>query len=139
MVGALEPFKDWDSGELAEWLQTAQRYRDTGELPEPPKAKPSRSRSSSTPKPTKPPKKTTAEIVTLLRELQSRSGDIDPSQIKAEVDALGDVTVAQFKEVQKDFLGVVIGSTKPQFLNALLKRINDHRASRDRVDGILAQ
>ncbi len=136
LVGALEPFKDWDSGDLAEWLKGTQIHRDTGVFPDPPKLKSGGSRAGMTPK---PPKKTTAEVVESLRELQGRSGDIDPSRVKAEVDALNGMTVAQLKEVQKEFLSVVVGKTKPELLNAIRKRINDHRASRDRVDGILAQ
>ncbi len=139
LVGALEPFKDWDSGDLAEWLEGTRIHRETGVFPEPTKSKSGRGRAGTTPKPPKPPKKTTAEVVESLRELQGRSGDIDPSRVKAEVDALSGMTVAQLKEVHKEFLSVVVGKTKPELLNAIRKRINDHRASRDRVDGILAQ
>lgn len=48
------------------------------------------------------------------------------------------MTVKDLKEVQQEFLGVTIGKTKSELLAALQKRIDNSRANRDRVDGILA-
>ena len=136
LAAALEPFKEWDAADLSEWLKTAQTYRDTGIVPDPaPSKRPGRSRPAAAPK---APKKSTAEVVTSLRHLQGR-GDADPAAVKAEVDALGSMTVPQLKEVLKEFSGGVVGKTKVEMLNAIRKRINDHHASRDRVGGILAQ
>ena len=139
LVKALDPFATWDAGDLAAFLKVAQTYRDTGVLPDPVVA-PVRGagRAKGKPAAPKPPKKSVADVVAHLRDLQTRSGDLDPSQVKSEVDALDALTVPQLKEVQKDFLGVVVGKSKPELLAALRKRINEHRSSRDRVNGILA-
>ena len=142
-AGALEPFAAWDIEQLAEWLTVAEVYHRTGELPPPPE--PARKKTSRAggagnprlPKEPKPPRKTAAEVVAILRALQDRE-DADPSQVRTEIDAI-DLTVAQIKEVQKEFLGVVVGKSKPDMLGAIRQRINEHHASRHRTQGIRNQ
>ena len=139
LVKALDPFAKWDAEELANWLKIAQTYRDTGRVPEPLSLGRGRKKETPASKTVKAAKKSTAEVVESLRTLQARPGGLNPEEVKAEIDTLETLTVAQLKEVQKEFLSVVIGKSKTELLAAIRKRVNDHHATRDRVDGILAQ
>jgi len=138
MATALDPFKDLSIEQLADLLKVTQEYRHTGQVPDwvlarkPPASK----ARTSTPKPPKPPKMTPAEAVDKLRNLQSRSPDLEVEQINQHLEGLGDLTVPQLKEVQKEFLGAISGKNKPDLLEALKREIFSYRESQLRAKGI---
>jgi hypothetical protein len=136
LAAALEPFAGMSTEQLTELLQAAQEYRRTGILPEVMTSK--KKPSSAKPKAPKAPKITPAHAVAKLRDLQERSLDLDPAEIAREVQTLSSLTLKEIQQVQSDFLGATIGKKKDEALAALQKRLDDSRASRERVQGILA-
>ena len=143
LADSLEPFRDLTTEQLGELAKISQHYRETGQIPdyvlayvltEKPKVTKPR-----VPKEPKAPKIPLAEVVAKLRDLQERSSDLTPSQIAEEVQGFSSLTVSQLKDVQKEFLGAPAGSTKGERLDAIRRKIDNFRASRDRVDGILAR
>jgi hypothetical protein len=141
VAAALEPFQEMSTDQLAELLQVAHEYRQTGKIPEwigNNKSGPAKEKAPKAPKTPKAPKLTITDAVNKLKDIQHRSTSMDPAQIALEVLELSSMTFPELKDVQRDFLGVTIGKTKEQLLAALRKKIDDYRASRDRVDGILA-
>ena len=143
MADSLEPFRDLTTEQLGELVKISQHYRETGQiadyvlayvLTEKPKVTKSR-----VPKEPKAPKIPLAEVVAKLRELQERSSDLTPSQIAEEVQGFSSLTGPQLKDVQKEFLGAPAGKNKGEQLDAIRRKIDNFRASRDRVDGILAR
>jgi ribosomal protein L39E len=138
VAAALEPFQEMSTDQLAELLRVAREYRQTGKIPEWVVNNTAGSAKKKAPKPPKAPKLTTADAVAKLKDIQQRCISMDPAQIAQEVQGLSVMTVNELKEVQRDFLGVIIGKKKEELLAALQKKIDDYRASRDRVDGILA-
>lgn len=135
LATALEPFKEMNADQLAELLRVAQDYRQTGQIPDWVVGKKG---SSPKPKATKATKVTPAAALAKLQDIHQRCTSLDPSQIAQEVQGLSSLTVKELQDVQREFLGVAIGKKKEELLAALQKKIDDSRASRDRVDGILA-
>jgi ribosomal protein L39E len=132
VAAALEPFQEMSTDQLAELLRVAREYRQTGKIPEWVVNNTAGSAKKKAPKPPKAPKLTTADAVAKLKDIQQRCISMDPAQIAQEVQGLSVMTVNELKE------GVIIGKKKEELLAALQKKIDDYRASRDRVDGILA-
>lgn len=138
LAAALEPFASLSTDQLAGHLRAAEEYRRTGVLPEwVSNGKPA-SKSSRTPKAPKAPKLTPADALAKLRDLHERSLSFEPAEIERAVGELNTLTVKELQDVQKEFLGAAIGKKKPEALAALRKKIDDSRASRERVQGILA-
>ena len=135
---ALDPFREMSTEQLTELLQVADHYRQTGAIPEWVGSKMGGGPKSKGPKAPKVPKLSTDEAVAKLKDIQHRSHHMDPAQVAQEVQGLAGMTVGELKTVQKEFLGVTIGKKKEELLAAIQKKIDDYRASRDRVDGILA-
>lgn len=134
LAAALEPFASMNTDELAELLRAAEEYRRTGVLPDwlsrgkiAPKA----------PKSPKPPKLSAADALAMLRDLQERADGLEPAEIERAVQGLNALTLAEIKNVQRDFLGAAVGKSKSDALAALRKKIDDAHASRARVQGIL--
>lgn len=134
LAAALEPFGTMSTDQLTELLRAAEEYRRTGILP----AAPVKRGASAKAKAPKAPKLTPVDAVAMLRDLQERSLSLEPSEISGEVKKLLDLTADQLREVQREFLGATIGKKKDEMLAALQKKIDDSRASRERVQGILA-
>jgi len=139
LAGALEPFKEISTEQLADLVRVAQEYRETGQLPEWVLARQPKASRAKAPKAPKASKVDPAEFVARLRDLQNRSSDLEPSQINQEVQVLNTLTGADLKAVQKEFLGAAIGKNKGEQLAAIQRKIHDFRASRDRSAGILAR
>ncbi len=74
-----------------------------------------------------------------LQSLQDRSWDLEPAEIDREIQSLNNLTGADLKAIQKEFLGTAVGKNKGEQLAAIAKKIHDFRASRDRGAGILAR
>ncbi|MDR3638932.1 MAG: hypothetical protein P4L84_34320 [Isosphaeraceae bacterium] len=135
LAAALEPFAGMSTDELTELLRAAEEYRRTGVLPA------WVSNGKATPKAvkaTKAPKLSPADAVAKLRDLQERPQSVDSAEIERAVEGLSGLTLKELQDVQRGFLGVTIGKTKNDALAALRKKIDDARASRERVQGILA-
>lgn len=135
VAAALEPFASMSTDQLAALLRDAEEYRRTGILPQVYSGKKVASPRAKAPK---APKLTPSEAVAKLRDLQDRSLNLEPGQIAAEVKGLASLTQKELQEVQKEFLGVVVGKKKDELVAALQKKLDDSRASRERVQGILA-
>jgi hypothetical protein len=139
MATALDPFKDLSIEQVADLLKVTQEYRHTGQIPDwvlarkPPASK----ARTSTPKTPKPPKMTPVEALGKLRDLQSRSPDLEFEQITQELVELESLTKDELKVVQKEFLGAISGKNKPDLLAALKRAIFSDRESRLRSKGIL--
>jgi len=142
MATALDPFKDLSIEQVADLLKVTQEYQHTGQIPDwvlarkPPASK-ARTSTPKTPKAPKPPKMTPDEALGKLRDLRSRSPDLEFEQITQELVGLGDLTVPQLKTVQKEFLGAISGKNKPDLLAALKREIFSYREIRLRSKGIL--
>jgi hypothetical protein len=137
LAAALEPFQDLSAEQLAEYLRIAQEFRETGAIPEwvlGRKPAAPRARTPRAPKIQISP----AEAVAQLRDLQQRSNDLSAEQVAEAVQGLAALKVDELKAVQREFLGATIGKKKEDMLTALRKKIDDFRASRERVEGILA-
>jgi hypothetical protein len=76
--------------------------------------------------------------VARLKGLREQAVGLDPAHVSGEVQALACLSVKELQEVQRGFLGAVIGKKKDELLAALQKKIDDSRESRERFDGILA-
>jgi hypothetical protein len=139
LAAALEPFKEMNADQLAELLKIASEYRQSGQLPDWVIGKQPKSPGSRATKSAKSPRISTAEVVAKLREIQQKSTQMEPSQINQEVQTFSSLSVAELKEVQKDFLGAPTGKTKIELLTAIQRKIHEFRASRDRFDGIMAR
>jgi len=134
MASAFEPFREMDVDRLVELLQILEQYRGR-EIPEwvfAQKAAPKKSRAP------KAPKISVDEAVDKLRQLQQRARSMEPAAIEAEVMTLKPLTVTDLKKVQTEFLGGVVGKKKDELLAALVKKIEDVRASHDRSAEILS-
>jgi len=142
MATALDPFKDLSIEQVADLLKVTQEYRHTGQIPDwvlarkPPASK-ARTSTPKTPKTPKPPKMTPDEALGKLRDLQSRSPDLEFEQITQELVELESLTKDELKVVQKEFLGAISGENKPGLLAALKRAIFSYRESRLRSKGIL--
>jgi hypothetical protein len=142
MATALDPFKDLSIEQVADLLKVTQEYRHTGQIPDwvlarKPSASKARTPTPKTPKAPKPPKMTPDEALGKLRDLRSRSPDLEFEQITQELVGLGDLTVPQLKAVQKEFLGAISGKNKQDLLDALKREVFSYRESRLRSKGIL--
>ena len=137
LADALEPFRSMSADQLAELLKIAQEYREAGKLPDWVLGKMPKPPKTSKPNATKTPAISSAEVVAKLRDIQERSSSLTPAQIAEEVQAFSSLTIPQLKDVQKEFLGGPSGKSKGELLAAIQKKIDNFRASRDRVDGIL--
>ena len=133
---ALQPFRDMTTEHLAEWLKVAAEYRRTGVIPD---AVVGKKPATRTPKAPKAPKMTTADAVAFLRDLQQRALDMEPAQVTRELEILSTMTGKELEDVQREYLGGVVAKKKADMLPALQKKIDTFRATRDRVQGILAQ
>ncbi len=106
MATALDPFKDLSIEQVADLLKVTQEYRHTGQIPDwvltrkPPASKP-RTSTPKTPKAPKPPKMTPVEALGKLRDLQSRSPDLEFEQITQELVELESLRTDELKVVQK--------------------------------------
>jgi len=139
LAGALEPFKEMSTEQLADLVRVAQEYREGGQLPDWVLAREPKASRSKAPKAPKMSKVDPAEVVARLRDLQDRSSGMETSEINQEVQALGSLTGADLKAVQKEFLGAAIGKNKGEQLAAIQRKIHDVRVSKDRSAGILAR
>jgi hypothetical protein len=139
---ALDPFKDLSIEQVADLLKVTQEYRHTGQIPDwvlarkPPASK-ARTSTPKTPKAPKPPKMTPDEALGKLRDLRSRSPDLEFEQITQELVELESLTKDELKVVQKEFLGAISGKNKPDLLAAFKREIFSYRESRLRSKGIL--
>lgn len=136
LSSALEPFKDLHTDQLSDLLRAADHLQRTGALPDWLLSKKPASRAS-TPKAPKTPRLTVPEAVSLLRDLERRSG-VDPSEISSTILRLDSLTASDLKEVQSQFLGAVHGKKKADYLAALQKRLDDHHSQQSRSRGILS-
>jgi hypothetical protein len=142
MATALDPFKDLSIEQVADLLKVTQEYRHTGQIPDwvlarkPPASK-ARTSAPKTPKAPKPPKMTPVEALGKLRDLQSRSPDLEFEQITQELVELESLTKDELKVVQKEFLGAISGKNKPDLLAALKREIFSDRENRLRSKEIL--
>ena len=142
MATALDPFKDLSIEQVADLLKVTQEYRHTGQIPDwvlarkPPASK-ARTSAPKTPKAPKPPKMTPVEALGKLRDLQSRSPDLEFEQITQELVELESLTKDELKVVQKEFLEAISGKNKPDLIAALKREIFSDRESRLRSKGIL--
>jgi hypothetical protein len=136
LADGLDPFKEMSLDQLSELLRIAQEYRETGQIPDWAIGKKPKTPKLKESKPPKAPKLTLTDAVVRLRDLQHRSSSLEPAQVRSEMAFLSILTVNELKEVQREFLGGVMGSKKPQLLAALQKKIEDFRASQDRVESI---
>lgn len=139
LADALEPFRDLSTDQLSDLVKFTLEYRETGQIPEWVLAKQPKAPKPRAPKPPKAPKISPAEVVAKLRDLQERSSDLSPAEIAGEIQAFAALTGPQLKDVQKEFLGAPAGKTKVEQLDAIRRKIDSFRASRDRVDGILSR
>jgi hypothetical protein len=143
MATALDPFKDLSIEQVADLLKVTQEYRHTGQIPDwvlarkPPASKARTSTPKTSKKAPKPPKMTPAEALGKLRDLQSRSPDLEFEQITQELVELESLTKDELKVVQKEFLGAISGKNKADLLAALKREIFSDRESRLRSKGIL--
>jgi hypothetical protein len=138
LAAVLEPFKDFDTDQLAEYLRVAQEYRQTGQIPEWVLAKKTTASKPRAPRAPKVPKLTLTDALAKLQDLQERSSQLDPAQITQGVRQLSGMTVKELQAVQHEFLGASSGKKKDDILGALEKKIQDIRSSGQRVQGILA-
>jgi len=138
LADSLEPFKEMSADQLTDLLKAAKELRETGNLPDWVVGRRPKASKPKSEKPGKAPKMTTIEAVAKLRDLQQRSSQLDPGQITSEMRIFNELTGLQLKEVQREFLGVVTGKNKSDQITSLQHKIEDFRASKHRVDGILA-
>jgi hypothetical protein len=137
LAEALEPFHTLSTDQLAELLRVAEHYRGTGELPDWILGKKPAVPKPRAPRTPKAPKLTPAEVVTRLRGLQDQAKSLAPERISEEVRGFSALSVNELKDVQREFLGTVVGKKKDELLAALEKKIHDFRESSERVEGIL--
>ena len=69
------------------------------------------------------------------RRAEPIAEDLEFDQINQVLAGLGDLTVPQLKEVQKEFLGAISGKIKQDLIAALKREIFSYRESRLRQKG----
>jgi hypothetical protein len=139
LADALEPFGKMDSEQLAELLKIAQEYRETDKLPDWVLGRQPKAAKPKTPSAPKTPKLTAEQAVSRLREFQEQTSGLDPESVALEIQLLSALSGPQLKEVQKEFLGAVIGKTKGEMLAAIQKKLDNHQTSRDRIEGMFSR
>ena len=117
-------------GPTAHYILRPGMERHTGTAPNPVAEPPVKAAAA------KPAKLTPTDAMAKLKDIQKRSGGMEPRDIASEVKQLSQLSVNELKGVQKQFLGANLGKSKEEMLGQLEKRIQDFRASNDRVDEI---
>jgi hypothetical protein len=119
VAAALEPFEEMSTEQSTDLLRISDEYRQMGKLPEWVVNNTAGSAKRRAPKAPKDPKLTAADAVAKLKDIQQRCISMDPAQIAQEVQGLSVMTINELKNVQRDFLGVVIGKRKEDLLASL--------------------
>jgi hypothetical protein len=99
--------------------------------------RPEQPRQPTSPKPPAAAPMPHGSAVNHVRDVYNRAHTLEPAHIDREIGKLATMTTPQLKAVQKEVLGVNLGSSKSQILDTIRKHIHDARQSRDRVSRIM--